>query len=86
MVRYHSFSDHFDLSGGELTAGEFRQRYRRNQRGFDNRSPQHVIDMLKQVEEKRAALGEKATIVMTYRVNGTEPREWRWPPVPTTHQ
>jgi hypothetical protein len=70
----------------------FRQRYRRNQGGFDNRSPQQVIDMLKQVdmakqvEEKRAALGEKATIVMTYRVNGTEPREWRWPPVPTTHQ
>ncbi|MDQ6707574.1 MAG: SurA N-terminal domain-containing protein [Acidobacteriota bacterium] len=67
------------VNGRELTAAEFRNRYRRSQRGFDNRSPQHVIDMLRQVEEKRAALGDKATVVMKYRVNGKELREWRWP-------
>lgn len=68
------------VNGVELNASEFRQRYRRNNRGFDNRSPQHVIDMLQQVEEKRAALGEKATVSMQYRVNGKELRQWHWPP------
>jgi hypothetical protein len=48
-------------------------------RGFDNRSPQHVIDMLQQTEVKHAALGDKTTIVMKYRVNGKEQREWDWP-------
>src|SRR5262250_2766114 len=67
------------VNGHELTAPEFQKRYRRARRGFDNRSPQHVIDMLQQVEVKRAALGEKATIVMKYRVNGKEQQEWRWP-------
>src|SRR5580692_4351342 len=70
------------VNGHSLTASEFRQRYRRSRRGTDNRSPWHVIDMLRQVEEKRAALGEKTTIVMQYRVNGKDPREWRWPPSP----
>ena len=70
------------VNGKKLTASEFRQRYRRPQRGFDNRSPRHVIDMLEQVEEKRAPLGEQTTIVMTYRVNGKETREWRWPRTP----
>ena len=37
--------------------------------------------MLKQVEEKRAKLGETATIVMKYRVNGKEQQEWHWPQV-----
>ena len=68
------------VNGKKLTPAEFRQRYRRPARGFDNRSPQHVIDMLQQVEEKRARLGERATIVMKYRVNGKEEQEWRWPP------
>ena len=67
------------VNGRKLTAAEFRQRYRRPQRGFDNRSPQHVIDMLEQVERKRAKLGDETTIVMKYRVNGKEVREWRWP-------
>lgn len=67
------------VNGRELTASEFRQRYRRPQQGFDNRSPQHVIDMLQQVEERRASLGEKAEVVLQYRVNGKELREWRWP-------
>jgi hypothetical protein len=68
------------VNGHELTAAEFHQRYRRPMRGFDNRSPRHVIDMLQQVEEKRAALGQQAVVVMKYRVNGKEPQEWHWPP------
>ena len=67
------------VNGHALTAPEFRERYRRPRHGFDNRSPQHVIDMLEQVEQKRAALGEKASVVMKYRVNGKAPQTWRWP-------
>lgn len=69
------------VNGHELNAKEFQKRYHRAKRGFDNRSPQHVIDMLEQAEEKHAAMGDQTTIVMKYRVNGKEPREWRWPPV-----
>jgi hypothetical protein len=70
------------VNGRELSSAEFRRRYRRPPRGFDNRSPQHVIDMLQQVEQKRARLGDRSTIVMKYRVNGKELREWHWPPSP----
>ena len=68
------------VDGNRLSGAEFRKRYRRPARGFDNRSPRHVIDMFQQVEEKRAKLGEQARIVMKYRVNGKEEQEWRWPP------
>src|ERR1700760_711680 len=74
------------VNGHRLTAAQFRQRYRRPQHGFDNRSPQHVIDMLQQVEEKQAALGDKASIVMNYRVNGKDPQVWRWPSSPSQQQ
>lgn len=67
------------VNGKELSAAEFRERYRRTQHGTDNRSPQHVIDMLRQVEEKRVAEGDHATIVMKYRVNGGGQQVWRWP-------
>lgn len=68
------------IDGKELTPAEFQRRYRRARRGTDNRAPQHVFDMLEQVEEKRAGLGENASLVVTYRVNGKEPLlEWRWP-------
>jgi hypothetical protein len=69
------------VNGKELTPEEFQRRYRRNRRGNDNRSPQHVIDMLQQVEQRRAHPGEEnVSIVMKYRVNGKEPLlEWHWP-------
>jgi hypothetical protein len=67
------------VNGHVLTGPEFQKRYRRPRRGFDNRSPQHVIDMLQQAEEKHAVQGDHTTIVMKYRVNGKEPQEWRWP-------
>lgn len=68
------------INGRVLTRTEFSQRYRRAMRGTDNRAPQHVFDMLAQVEEKRAAVGDTAEVVVKYRVNGKEPLlEWRWP-------
>jgi hypothetical protein len=69
------------VNGKELTAEEFKRRYRLAKRGDDHRSPQHVIDKLEQVEQKRARLGENVVIDLKYRVNGKEPLlQWHWPP------
>ncbi len=67
------------IHGQALSAAEIRARYRRAAHGFDNRSPQHVIDILQGVEERRA-VAERAEVSMKYRVNGKEEREWRWTP------
>jgi len=67
------------VNGHVLTSAEFRTRYRRPERGSDNRSPQHLIDMLAQAESKHEKLGDRTTILMQYRVNGKELLEWRWP-------
>lgn len=67
------------VNGHTLTPKEFLARYRRPARGNDNRSPQHVIDMLEQAETIHQTLGDKTTIDMKYRVNGKQMLEWRWP-------
>lgn len=66
------------VAGRELSAREIRARYRRPQIGTDNRSPQHVIDILQGYEEKywRA---DHAQVRMRYRVNGKEEQTWQWP-------
>jgi len=70
------------VKGRELSAAEIRKRYRRPQHGSDNRSPQHVIDMVQGYEE-RYAQSDQANVVMKYRVNGKEQQEWRWPQPPS---
>ena len=66
------------LDGRVLTPAEIRARYRRPAQGTDNRSVQNLIDILKGYEEQYA--GEhKADIVMLYRINGKEERQWRYP-------
>jgi hypothetical protein len=70
------------VNGHDLTPQEFLHRYRRPVHGGDNRSPQHVIDMLAQTEAKHARQGDHATIELKYRVNGKEPLEWHWPETP----
>ena len=67
------------LQGRRLAPLEIRSRYRRNARGSDNRSPQHVIDILEQVEQRRPA-GDQAEVRLTYRVNGREEQNWQWAP------
>jgi len=67
------------VNGHELTPAEFRTRYRRPMKGGDNRSPQHVIDMLAQAEAKHEKSGDKTTIDMKYHVNGGVLRQWHWP-------
>jgi hypothetical protein len=67
------------LQGRELTPAEIRERYRRPPKGTDNRSPQHVIDILEGVE-RRKPRDEQAEITMRYRVNGKPQQDWTWTP------
>jgi hypothetical protein len=67
------------VNGRPLTGQEIRARYRRPQNGTDNRSPQHVIDILQGYEETYGR-ADHAEILMRYRVNGKQEQTWRWPP------
>lgn len=66
------------VAGRKLTAAEVRQRYRRPIKGTDNRSVQNLIDILQGYEERYAG-ADKASIVMRYRINGKEERQWVYP-------
>ena len=67
------------VNGHLLNRKEFRQRYRRPEVGTDNRSPQNVLDMFQQREEKAEKLGDHTTMDVTYAVNGKAPQKWHWP-------
>lgn len=70
-----------NVGGRDLTAAEIRRRYRRPRKGTDNRSPQHVIDIMEQYEETYGR-NDHARVVMKYRVNGKPEQEWRFPSQP----
>lgn len=67
------------IQGRNLAPDEIRRRYRRPARGFDNRSPQHVIDILEGLE-RRHPPDQQAAVTLTYRVNGKAEQQWQWPP------
>ena len=66
------------VNGRPLTGKEIRFRYRRPQAGTDNRSPQHVIDIIQGYEENYGR-NDRAQVMMRYRVNGKQEQVWRWP-------
>jgi len=67
------------VNGRKLTGAEIRKRYRRAERGTDNRSPQHVIDILEGYE-RLYGRNDHAEVTMRYRVNGKEEQVWRLEP------
>ena len=64
------------VAGRRLSAAEIRTRYRRPQRGTDNRSIQNLIDIIQGYEE-RYGKADNAQVSMKYRINGKEEQEWR---------
>jgi hypothetical protein len=66
------------IDGRMLTSAEIRRRYRRPKQGVDNRSIQHVMDIVQQYEETYGRT-DRALVLMKYRVNGKEEREWQYP-------
>lgn len=60
-----------------LEEKEVQRRYRLF--GFrDNRSPQHVIDIVRQYETTYGA-EDGAQVILRYRTNGRPERTWLWP-------
>src|SRR3954451_4346974 len=51
----------------QLSAQEIQQRYRRPAKGTDNRSTQHLIDIIEQAEQ-RYHPDDQTHVTMTYRV------------------
>ena len=66
------------IAGRKLMANEIRQRYRRPQRGTDNRSVQNLIDIIQGYEE-RYGQADHTVVVMKYRINGKEEQIWQLP-------
>jgi len=64
-----------------LTPAEIRRRYRRPRQGTDNRSIQHVMDIISQYEETYGR-NDHAQVALRYRINGKEEEQWRYPPQP----
>ena len=67
------------VNGKKLTPTEILNRYKRPAKGTDNRSFQHLIDLI-QLAEQRYHPGENAQITMTYRINGKQEQQWQYPP------
>jgi hypothetical protein len=67
------------IHGRPLSAQQIRRRYRRPQQGVDNRSIQHVIDIVQQYEQTYGR-NDHAQVTMRYRVNGKQEQVWQWPP------
>ena len=65
------------VNGRELSPEEIQGRYRVSARGRDNRSYQHVIDVIEQTEQ-RYHPDDKTEARLTYRINGKQEQEWRY--------
>ena len=65
------------VGGRALAPEESFQRYHLPKDGYQ--SPvQHIIDMIQQYEQTYGK-NDHAGVLMKYRVNGREEKEWRWP-------
>ncbi len=65
------------VNGERLNAAQIRQRYRRPEKGTDNRSVQHVIDIIEQTEQ-RYHPRDKTEVTMKYRINGKAEQVWHY--------
>ncbi|MFN0105840.1 MAG: hypothetical protein ACKV2U_27605 [Bryobacteraceae bacterium] len=67
-----------DIGGEGLTGEQIRRRYRRPAEGVDNRSAQHLFDIIVRAEQKFEKWG-RSRVRVRYAVNGREEREWWYP-------
>ena len=65
-----------DLNGHRLSDEQVRQRYRRPLQGVDNRSEQHLFDIIRRAERRSEPRGR---VVVRYSVNGGPEQQWRFP-------
>ena len=69
------YSLRVSINGTALTPAQIRERYKRPAVGTDNRSVQHVIDIIEQTE-RRYHPQDHCEIRMAYRINGKEEERW----------
>ena len=65
-------------AGRTLSQDEIRRRYKKRARGTDNRSIQHIKDIISGYETSYG-VGEDAQVTLSFRVNGGEEQSWKWP-------
>lgn len=65
------------VNGRHLSPAEIRERYRKPVQGTDNRSFQHIIDIVEQAE-RRYHPDDHSDVRMLFRVNGKQEQEWRF--------
>ena len=61
-----------------LADEQIRMRYRRPAEGVDNRSAQHLFDIITRAEQKFEPAG-RSRVLVRYSVNGHAEQEWRYP-------
>jgi hypothetical protein len=64
------------LDGKPLTDEQVASRYRLPPSGVEARSIEAVLSVVRQYEQTLGR-GERAAVVVTYRLNGGEPQTWR---------
>jgi hypothetical protein len=65
------------VNGKALSAAEISARYRRPAAGTDNRSSQHIMDIVAGAERLYHP-HDRTAVVMTYRVNGKQEQQWHY--------
>ena len=66
------------VNGRGLSQDEIRSRYKKRPQGTDNRSIQHIKDIISGYESSYGA-EENAEVTLSYSVNGGEEQSWKWP-------
>lgn len=69
-------------SNGWWSADEITSRYRISTSGRDNRSPEHIIDVLRQYERTYGLADPVLRVQVRYQVNGGAENTWEWPEMP----
>lgn len=65
--------------GGEgLTEFQILRRYRRPFEGVDNRSANHIFDIIRRAEKKLEPAG-RSRVTVVYSVNGGQEQVWNYP-------
>lgn len=65
------------VNGRDLSGNEIVKRYRRGAKGTDNRSFQHIIDIVAGAEQ-RYHPQDHSDITITYSINGGPKQQWHY--------
>ncbi|TVP97499.1 MAG: hypothetical protein EA359_19535 [Balneolaceae bacterium] len=66
------------IMDNDLNSDEIRRRYRKNQKGRENRSIHNLISIVRQYETTYGAQDE-ANVEISYITNGHRKETWIWP-------